>query len=453
MKDLAVNKKLKVVKMFLGGFSYHEIAQQAGVAKGSVVNIIDEFRDGKIPWPPGMSEYIDELRCLVVDLKKHSTNVAQVKSCLKLHSKLHDMGVPEEQADKWLDICQSIASPHVSNSQFTKAALELAKFTSEAGLGYQQLLDDYKSKLQQRDKLNAEIVKMSGDLEAIKTKYEGQKKQGNKELQSIQKAIAAAQDNFAAQKKQRQSQFEEYLAQNKLTWKKVKLANALLDKGLKKAGMNAEGEEEFYNRVMAAGSLAAGIKLLDKEQVALKAQVESLKQEKHSYTYSIDQLKIMNNSLFKAQAQKGQQVLELEEGIASRKKEAEECGKILLNMINDGQVTCLIIRFLLNPAKLGSAEFDQLVSLLVAIRQQRHGIVPKEVRDAEGNILCKCQVPPPFYGVAMSGEALDQARKELAMHLMPLVRDHSVTKFEYQLAELDAIRDRNEAVIRAIGSK
>ena len=44
-----------------------EIAQELGIAKGSVVNIIDEFRNGEMEIAP--NEYIDVLRELAVDLK------------------------------------------------------------------------------------------------------------------------------------------------------------------------------------------------------------------------------------------------------------------------------------------------------------------------------------------------------------------------------------------------
>jgi len=57
MKQISVSKKLKVVKLFFSGLSYDEIAQQTGVAKGSVVNIIDDFRYGILQAPPDMAEF------------------------------------------------------------------------------------------------------------------------------------------------------------------------------------------------------------------------------------------------------------------------------------------------------------------------------------------------------------------------------------------------------------
>ena len=43
MKEISMNQKVKVIKHFLNGLSYDEISQQVGIAKGSVVNIVNEF--------------------------------------------------------------------------------------------------------------------------------------------------------------------------------------------------------------------------------------------------------------------------------------------------------------------------------------------------------------------------------------------------------------------------
>jgi len=127
MKPITLNIKSKVVKLFLGGYSYDEIAQQVGIAKGSVVNIIGEFREGNLPLPPGMGEYVDVLRQLAVDLKKHNTSIAQLKIYLKLHVKLQDMGVDSDEVEQWLDICGDIASPIASMPVYcaTKAGIHM----------------------------------------------------------------------------------------------------------------------------------------------------------------------------------------------------------------------------------------------------------------------------------------------------------------------------------------
>ena len=51
MKEISLSKKQKVIKLFFGGFTYDEIAVEVGIAKGSVVNIIEEFKEGKLLIP------------------------------------------------------------------------------------------------------------------------------------------------------------------------------------------------------------------------------------------------------------------------------------------------------------------------------------------------------------------------------------------------------------------
>jgi len=108
MKEISLNTKFKVIKLFFAGLSYDEIAVQVGIAKGSVVNIIDQFREGKLPVPPGMTGYIDELRKLTVDMKKHSTTVSHLKGYIKLYAKITEMGVETDHVGQWLDICQEM---------------------------------------------------------------------------------------------------------------------------------------------------------------------------------------------------------------------------------------------------------------------------------------------------------------------------------------------------------
>jgi hypothetical protein len=147
MKALSDITKAKVIELFLKGLSFDEISLQQGIAKGSVENIIDMFRDGELPIPPGMAEYVDELRHLVVDMKKQKIIVAQVKSCFNIHKKLLKMGVNSTQVEQWLDMCQDIASSAASDNQFIQAAIELAQVTASTGFSYKALVDYYHASL------------------------------------------------------------------------------------------------------------------------------------------------------------------------------------------------------------------------------------------------------------------------------------------------------------------
>ena len=99
MKELPVVQKMKLLKLFLNGETFDEISVKLGISKGSVVNIVNDFREGVLPVPPGMVEFIDEIRKLVVDMKKYSTSIPQLKTYLKVHKKLNEMGVSIGQVD------------------------------------------------------------------------------------------------------------------------------------------------------------------------------------------------------------------------------------------------------------------------------------------------------------------------------------------------------------------
>jgi hypothetical protein len=49
MSELSINKRMKVIKLYLQGYSYDEIVKKAGVAKGTVYNIISDLKEGLFP--------------------------------------------------------------------------------------------------------------------------------------------------------------------------------------------------------------------------------------------------------------------------------------------------------------------------------------------------------------------------------------------------------------------
>lgn len=458
MKPITLNIKTKVVKLFLGGYSYDEIAQQVGIAKGSVVNIIDEFREGSLPLPPGMTEYVDELRHLVVDLKKHQTSVSQAKSYLKLHARLQDMGVNSEEVEQWLDVCQSIASPTASNAQFVKAALELAELESMNGSSYESLLDDYQEKAKTLQKLDAGIEKRSAELDQVSLNLKQEKEQATKELDSITKAIATAQDTFSQQKKGLKAQLDEHLAQNKLAWQKVKTVAALLNSGLGDAGLTKEEIKELSSQIAVAGSLAVAIKQLEQKRDEVKAKVDQLVQEKSHYAHSVDQLKALNGKVFDSLAAKGQEDLRLDAEIQSKTKKLDSLNQTMAettaqmaSMVRDMYMAQLILAFLAAPNALSDSRLNDLVSLMVAVRQQRLGFGAKQVKDASGEVICECPIPKIDQHVVLDSADIDQARQQLALYLAPLVRDKFVTRIEYEMARIDVRIAKTDAILRAKG--
>ena len=108
MREISQNIREQTVKLFLQGITYDDISWKLKIAKGSVVNIINEFREGDLSLSGDMTDHVDELRHLVVDLKKHEVTVGQMRSFLRFHNRLKDLEVDDEGIEECLDGLQEM---------------------------------------------------------------------------------------------------------------------------------------------------------------------------------------------------------------------------------------------------------------------------------------------------------------------------------------------------------
>ena len=49
MEKVSAKKKVSLVRLYLSGLSYDEIAVKAGVSKGTVANVVTELKTGGFP--------------------------------------------------------------------------------------------------------------------------------------------------------------------------------------------------------------------------------------------------------------------------------------------------------------------------------------------------------------------------------------------------------------------
>lgn len=279
MKSIPMKTKLEVINLFLQGYSYDEIAKQIGIGKGTVASIIDDFRNGVIPIPPGMTEYVDALRKLVVDLKKHHTTVKQVLPYAKLHAKIKGMGVDEGQVDTWLDICRDITSQDVSNSQFVQAAIELAEAAAISGQTYSQVLHDNNEKLDLNQKLDSEIEKKKLEITVLDQEHSDKIVKYTDELNTITKAIDTAQTTFEEQKKNLKLQLDDLMLQKKLQTNEINVVSAILTTELGKTGLSEEEIKQIGKQIAEAGSLFVYKKNL-KAQSQIQVAISYLKRKR-----------------------------------------------------------------------------------------------------------------------------------------------------------------------------
>ncbi len=426
MKELKMNTKLKAVKLFLNGDTFDDIAKQLGIAKGSVVNIVEVFRNGLLPIPPGMVEYVDELRHLVVDLKKHQTTVAAVKPRLKIHTRMKEMGVGDEQVEQWLDICENISSTTVTNDQFVQPALELAEVTVANGMSYQSVVEDYDYKLESSKKLSIDIQDK-----------EKQKAQSTTELNTINKATATAQENFQKQKESLESQIEEHIKQHNLSWEKVNTVAAILNTELGQIDLDQKGTSEISKQVAETGSLTVTNKQLNEKKNDLQSVIDDLKKEEVHLKGSVKIWNDINGKIVNTLLINGPKRDALNIMINRKETELKELNQSILQERATIYQANLIAAFLVSPKVLNDYNLDKFVRLMVALRQKRLGFPLEQGKDVAGNLTCQCTIP--IIG-NLDDKDIDMEiiRNQLALDLMPLVKDKFITIWQHQVEVIES---------------
>lgn len=425
MREINIHKKTRIIRLYLRGLSYDEIVGQIGVSKGSVVNIVNDFREGKLRLPPDMSEYVDALRQVAVDLRKSSTTVNQLKSYLRIHSKLKQMGVQLNQTEEWLDICQGLAAPPVTSNAFTSTALELARLTSEGGMSYGEVVTAYKEKVDSLKSTGKRISQSRNEVAKLNTGID----QATAKLNSINKAVAEGEEALRGQKAKFKSQERLYLARRKLTEKKVKLIEAAINSGFKSSGLTDEEAEGLREQIIAIGSLARTIKHKEKQRDELKSQVDNLNALRQYYYNVVCDFQSRSQRLEVSIVQKERAGKELEAELLSTATEVNK-------RIEDLALSHIIIDFLVEPGKITNSDFDRLVEMMIMLRQKRLGIKPEYITDASGKMLCRCRIPAITTDLKNYKVDIDLIREKFAFSLEPLFRDKLVSKLRYEVSNM-----------------
>jgi transposase-like protein len=79
---LSIEKKLLIIRLYLEGLPYSEIAAKAGVSTGAITNIVEELKAGKLPGIKDVSDQANALRELAVWLNK--ANITAVQAAVGL---------------------------------------------------------------------------------------------------------------------------------------------------------------------------------------------------------------------------------------------------------------------------------------------------------------------------------------------------------------------------------
>lgn len=135
MEKISPRKQLTVIRLYLQGFSYGEIASKAGVAKGTITNVISALKSGQIPDVREASDQIDMLRELATDLHQLGMSAGEAVTGLTVLRYIGELGLHPGEITAWATMCRELAAREEQGEvdEFVQAAIYLNEFLEETG--------------------------------------------------------------------------------------------------------------------------------------------------------------------------------------------------------------------------------------------------------------------------------------------------------------------------------
>jgi transposase len=165
MERLTAKRKLAVVRLYLSGLSYGEIAAKIGVSKGTVANVVTELKAGTIPGAADIGEHIELLRELSIDLKQSNLTPAQCAIGLILLTRISECGLDPADIDRWPMILKAVRNEDDAK-EFVRLIYSIQEAQQRSGLSIEAL-----------DKKVHELEKKAADLEPVSEKLKDSKKE------------------------------------------------------------------------------------------------------------------------------------------------------------------------------------------------------------------------------------------------------------------------------------
>jgi uncharacterized phage infection (PIP) family protein YhgE len=156
MEKLSAKKKVAVVRLYLSGLSYNEIAAKSRVSKGTVANVITDLKMGEFPEAADLVDQIELLRELSLDLKRSKLTPGQCALGLIVLTRTLECGLDPGDIDRWSPVLKSVGS-EAEVQELISTISSIQEVQKRTGLG----LEDLDNKVHELEKKAAELEPMS----------------------------------------------------------------------------------------------------------------------------------------------------------------------------------------------------------------------------------------------------------------------------------------------------
>ena len=163
MERLSAKKKVAIVRQYLSGLSYDEMAAKSGVSKGTVANVVADLKAGRFPEAADVVEQIELLRELSLDLKRSKLSPEQCAMGLIVLNRISECGLDPADIDRWPLILKSAGSEDEAQ-EFIRMVYSIQEVQKKTGLS----LEDLDNKVHELERKAADLEPMSGKLEDCK---------------------------------------------------------------------------------------------------------------------------------------------------------------------------------------------------------------------------------------------------------------------------------------------
>jgi len=173
---LPAEVRRKVIMLWILGHTLDYIATNTDASLGSVRNIINELRQGRILEYEGFADYLDELRWLSQQLKSSNLNLQDAAIGIITFNALWQLGVNPAELQELMVFLKRVSPPDFPIQQFVRAALQMAKLESATRMSFQQLEARAGSLGSEVATLEAKKAELGGTINSLRSTEEEARK-------------------------------------------------------------------------------------------------------------------------------------------------------------------------------------------------------------------------------------------------------------------------------------
>lgn len=246
MSELPINKKMKVIKLYLQDYSYDDIFKKAGVSKGTVYNVTSDLKEGLFPEISTIPEEIEQLRELATDIKRNNISPTKASIGLSVLERLTAMGIEPKNIEKCHTLLQALSTSESDLPAMAMSILSIEEVKQNTGMTLEELKDKVVSLRQEAEELapiseevesrKKEIAQLERDRNALMVKV--------KELSGHETALSNSVESLEVKEVQLRSHVTELEERARTADKQLLDARRDL-KSLDKIGMNIEELNRF----------------------------------------------------------------------------------------------------------------------------------------------------------------------------------------------------------------